>query len=111
MRKRIIEQQNLPDENEMFQEESYKKQLYIYYILNTQIKGEWSWDGNWNFGVYDNNEDSNYKSLFSNNKIYQKYNQQWRYSYGYNTQNGIYAQHNYDEQFNYFQKLINWANK
>ncbi|NQY29170.1 MAG: DUF262 domain-containing protein [Flavobacteriaceae bacterium] len=98
-------------ENEMFEETSYKKQLYLYYILNTQIKGEWIWGGNWNFGVYNNNEDYSYHSLFKDNKIFQKYRQQWRYSFGYNPQNGICTQHNYDPDFNYFQELINWANK
>jgi len=102
------------NENEMFEEQSYKKQLYIYFILNTQIQGDWNWNNNWNFGAFNYEMDSNYKSLFKNNNeniIFQKYNQQWRYSYGYNPQNGIYTQHNYDEHYNYFQELINWANK
>jgi uncharacterized protein with ParB-like and HNH nuclease domain len=99
------------NENEMYEEDSYKKQLFIYFILNTQIQGEWHWGNNWNFGVYSLNEDSIYKSIFSNNSIFQKYNQQWRYNYGYNPQNGIWTQHNYDQSFNYFQELINWANK
>ncbi|MCR9264331.1 MAG: DUF262 domain-containing protein [Flavobacteriaceae bacterium] len=99
------------DENELFEEKNYKKQLYLYYILNTQIQGQWIWNGNWNFGVFDNDvEDSEYRSLFENNVIYQRYNQQWRYNFGYNPQNGIYTQHNYDPEYNYFQELINWAN-
>jgi len=99
------------NESEMFEEQNYKKQLYIYYILNTQIKGEWSWSGNWNFGVYNINDNSSYNSLFNSTYIFQKYNQQWRYSFGYNEQNGIWTQHNYDSNFNSFQELINWANK
>ena len=97
------------DENEIASETSSKIQLYIYYILNTRLEGEWNWNGNWNFGIYKNSPDSGFFSLFNDNQIYQKYNQQWRYSYGYNTYNGIWTQHNFKTLKKNLTDLLNWS--
>lgn len=100
---------NYENENDLINETSSKKQLYIYYILNTRLEGEWNWNGNWNFGIFNNNPDSGIYSFFSNNQIYQKYNQQWRYSFGYNYNHGIWTQHNFKKIKKKLTDLINWS--
>jgi hypothetical protein len=97
---------------EMYKEINPKKQLYLLYILNTVIfKNKWSWDRNWNFGVYNQENVEDCISIFENKNIFQRYNQQWRYNLGYNKTKGIWTQHNHDSQIDYFQQLINWAKK
>jgi len=90
-------------------ENSLKKQLYIYYILHSEILHQWHWRGRYNFGFYNSIQGSE-KSLFENQKIFQFYNKQWRYNMGYDKSNGIWVQDNFDENRDYFDELFKWAN-
>ncbi|PTS94342.1 hypothetical protein DBR27_17865 [Flavobacterium sp. HMWF030] len=63
----------------LFNEKSYKKQLYLYYILHTELIARdqnWNWDHGWAFGVW-----SNYphcKSIFNTPSVFQHYSQAFR---------------------------------
>ena len=107
-RKKFIKEYKSIDE--LKNESSYKKQLYIYFILHSNILKNWKW--NWNdgrnFGIIEQSNDT--KSLFENKKIYQIYNKQWRYSSGYDPNYGIRIQ-NEKPNSNIFEDLIKWANK
>ncbi|MFV8356844.1 GmrSD restriction endonuclease domain-containing protein [Flavobacterium sp. XS1P32] len=61
-------------------EKSFKKQIYIYYILqfNSLMKNasKWEWHNGWNFGTFQNYP--NHKSLFKDSFIYQLFDVQFR---------------------------------
>jgi hypothetical protein len=95
-------------------EVSAKKQVYLYYILHSRILNRWNgyWNSKKNFGVYnlsDLENSWNYFSMFTNDKIYQLYDRQWRYN-SYDSRYGISIQHNVNRSQDYIQELINWAN-
>ncbi|AVR47042.1 hypothetical protein C7S20_18310 [Christiangramia fulva] len=95
--------------DELLEETDSKKQLYIYFILETRIVNKWFWNGNFNFGNYQNAEEKTVRSIFKTNKIYQKYNHQWRYSFGYNRDNGIWSQHSQEFKTTHLEKLLQWG--
>jgi hypothetical protein len=94
--------------DELKEETSPQNQLYIYYILHKRIIKKWSWS-KWNFGIYEGDDYPEYNSLFNEKHIYQQYKWQWRYNVGYVENDGIWIQNNYDENRNYFEELIKWA--
>lgn len=60
---------------ELISESSFKKQMYLYFIIQTEIINNapaWSWDNGRNFGAWANY--SPYNSLFNNGIIFQQYN-------------------------------------
>ena len=89
-------------------EDSIKRQLYIYYILHKRILNKWNWT-KWNFGIYEGDDYPSVSSLFSKKYIYQFYNSQWRYNVGYEYGTGIWIQDNFDSNRNYLQELFTWA--
>ncbi len=103
----IVTNYQLKDEIES--ETSLKKQLYIYYILHSNLLSQWNWNGKYKFGFY-NSILGNEKSLFKNQKIFQFYNKVWQYNMGYNKSNGIWIQDNMDETKDYLGELLKWAN-
>lgn len=66
--------------DDIVNETSFKKQIYIYYILqfNSLIKNaaKWEWHNGWNFGTFQNYP--NHKSLFKDSFIYQLFDVQFR---------------------------------
>lgn len=93
-------------------ESSLKKQLYIYFILHSNIlENKWDWKNQkFNFGAYSHVKNAE-KSIFENLKIFQLYDKQWRYNQGYNPIHGLWIQNNFEEGRDYFTELLNWANK
>lgn len=89
-------------------EEQHKKQLYLYYILTQFLGKKWVWDKKWNFGIYSHHE--KHTSLFHTDYIYERYNAQWRYNVGYQTQHGLWIQENQEEDRDYLQEILDWAN-
>ncbi len=110
MRKDFIKQ-NYTTIEDLRSESSIKRQLYIYYILHSNILlNKWDWKNQkFNFGAYSLIKNGE-KSIFENLKIFQLYDKQWRYNQGYNPTHGLWIQNNFDEGRDYFTELLNWVN-
>lgn len=111
IRKDFIKQ-NYTTIEDLRSESSIKRQLYIYYILHSNILGnKWDWKNQkFNFGAYSYVKNGE-RSIFENLKIFQLYDRQWRYNKGYNPNHGLWIQNNFEEDRDYFTELINWAHK
>lgn len=99
---------NYATENAIKNETLLKKQLYLYYVLHSQILNKWEWRDRWNFGVYDWIDYTQYKSMFIDKKIFQFYKAQWRYNEGYKVGSGIWLQENFEKDRNYTSELFAW---
>jgi hypothetical protein len=109
MQKSFIKSYNTIEDIE--NEKSYKKQIYIYYILqfNSLIKNapkwEWNtgWNTGWNFGAYQNYP--NHKSLFKDSFIFQMFDKQFRE----NQSKILWIHKNISNKTSILEKLICWA--
>jgi len=105
MQKSFISQYESKDD--LIKETSYKKQIFIYYILqfNSLIKNspKWEWNSGWNFGVYDNFDGM--KSLFENKYIYQFFDKQFRE----NESKLIWCHKNIANKSSIIENLLNWS--
>ena len=105
MQKSFISQYE--SKNDVMKEKSYKKQIFIYYILqfNSLIKNspKWEWNNGWNFGVYE--EFSNTKSIFEKENIYQFFEKQFRE----NESKLIWVHKNISNKNSIIENLLNWS--
>jgi hypothetical protein len=92
---------------EVLNETSFKKQIYIYYILhfNELIKNipKWEWNFGWNFGAYSNFP--GYQSLFENKNIFQVFDVQFRE----NELKLLWIQKHLFDKKQIIEKLLNWS--
>lgn len=99
---------NYATESAIKNETLLKKQLYLYYVLHSQVLNKWDWRDRWNFGVYDWIDYTQYKSMFVDKKIFQFYKAQWRFNEGYKVGSGIWLQENFEKDRNYTSELFAW---
>lgn len=105
MQKSFISQYESKDD--LIKETSYKKQIFIYYILqfNSLLKNspKWEWNNGWNFGVYDDFDDG--KSIFESKYIYQFFDKQFRE----NESKLIWTHKNISNKNLIIEDLLNWS--
>ncbi|NHA05466.1 DUF262 domain-containing protein [Mucilaginibacter sp. HC2] len=87
-------------------EASFKKQVYIYYILGQNIlkkNDNWNWAAGKNFGIWERYPDC--KSIFNNKNIFQQYKSQWKE----NARNIIWIQRSLNIGPRKIQVLLDWG--
>ncbi|MFN8274773.1 MAG: DUF262 domain-containing protein [Flavobacteriaceae bacterium] len=105
MQKSFVRNYNTVDE--VKNETSFKKQIYLYYILqfNDLIKNapKWEWGFGWNFGAYSNF--AGYQSLFQNKIIFQFFDVQFRE----NEAKLLWIHKHLSNKNQIVEKLLNWS--
>ncbi len=91
---------------DIISEQSIKKQLYIYYIIQKVLYKEvpaWYWDYGYNFGCFESYKGA--KSIFNSGLIFQQYKTSWRE----NEDKIIWLQKNMKNGTKKIEELLTWS--